>query len=139
MKKINIAYWIFNGLLAALMLSSVIPNILMSEQWVTIFKFLGYPTYLLPFLGVAKLLAVIAILVPGFPRLKEWAYAGIAFDMAGALYSTIAVGTPFSDWCLFIVFFALLAAAYIFYHKRAKLRALKHTPVAQPQFSLQGA
>ena len=139
MKKINIAYWITTGLLAALFLSSAIPNIMMTQQWVDIFKFLGYPTYLLPFLGVAKLLAAVAILVPGNPRLKEWAYAGITFDLAGALYSVLAVGTPPADNWLFLVFFALTAASYLLHHKRLKMRARasKQTPAPQPQFSFQ--
>ncbi|MEO6148646.1 MAG: DoxX family protein, partial [Mucilaginibacter sp.] len=87
MKKINIIYWIFTGLLAALMLSSAIPNIISSEDTLKFFKILGYPAYLSPFLGIAKLLGVIAILIPGFSRIKEWAYAGLAFDLAGATYS----------------------------------------------------
>ncbi|HRG79756.1 MAG TPA: DoxX family protein, partial [Cyclobacteriaceae bacterium] len=74
------------------MLTSTIPNILSAPEWVEIFKQLGYPPYMLPFLGVAKLLGVIALLVPGFPRIKEWAYAGMFFDLTGAVYSGLAVG-----------------------------------------------
>lgn len=56
-------------------------------KMVAAFDALGYPRYLLPFLGVAKSLGVIALLVPGFPRLKEWAYAGFTFDLLGAAWS----------------------------------------------------
>ena len=57
---------------------------------------LGYPAYLLPFLGVWKILGVLAILAPGLPRLKEWAYAGMMFDIFGALASRAAAGSePF--------------------------------------------
>ncbi|RZM01412.1 MAG: DoxX family protein, partial [Pedobacter sp.] len=90
MKKINILYWIFTVLFAALMFSSAVPDIISSDDAVKFFKMMGYPLYLLPFLGVAKTLGVIAILIPGFPRLKEWAYAGLTFDLAGAMYSIIA-------------------------------------------------
>ncbi len=53
---------------------------------------LGYPMYFFAILGFWKVLGAIAILVPGFPRLKEWAYAGIFFDLTGAVASVAAVG-----------------------------------------------
>jgi len=55
---------------------------------------LGYPAYLMSLLGVWKILAVVALLVPKFPLLKEWAYAGIFFLMSGAVFSHIAVHDP---------------------------------------------
>ena len=53
---------------------------------------LGYPVYFIPFIGVAKVLGVIALLVPGYPKIREWAYAGLFFDLIGATYSIIASG-----------------------------------------------
>ena len=53
---------------------------------------LGYPIYLLTILGLWKLLGVVAVLIPKFPLLKEWAYAGFFFVMSGAIFSHIAVG-----------------------------------------------
>ena len=53
---------------------------------------LGYPMYFFAILGFWKVLGAIAILVPRFPRLKEWAYAGIFFDLTGAVASVTAVG-----------------------------------------------
>jgi hypothetical protein len=53
---------------------------------------LGYPMYFFAILGFWKVLGAIAILVPRFPRLKEWAYAGIFFDLTGAAASCAAVG-----------------------------------------------
>ena len=58
------------------------------------FRHLGYPTYLLPFVGTAKILGVAAVLFPGFGRVKEWAYAGLVFDLTGALHSHLSVGDP---------------------------------------------
>jgi uncharacterized membrane protein YphA (DoxX/SURF4 family) len=58
------------------------------------FAHLGYPLYFAPIMGVAKGLAVVALLVPRFPRLKEWAYAGVFFVYAGAAASHFAVGDP---------------------------------------------
>ena len=119
MKKIKIWYWIITGLLAAFILFSAIPDIMVSPDAVAIVTtHLGYPKYLIVFLGVAKLLAAIAIIVPGFPRLKEWAYAGWVFDLTGAMYSSLAVGDPASGIIFFVIFFALTAASYILLHKK---------------------
>ncbi len=118
MKKTKIIYWIFTGLLAALMLSSCIPEILSTPDSIKFMVQLGYPKYLNPFLGVAKLLGVIGILVPGFPKIKEWAYARLAFDLIGATYSIIAIGTPASQWIFMLVFILLLVVSYVYYHKK---------------------
>ena len=130
MKKIKIFYWIFTGLLGVMMLFSSIPDLLIIPQAVEIIStHLGYPRYLIPFLGVAKLLGVIAILVPGFPRLKEWAYAGFVFDLIGAMYSHIAVGDPLSAWAPIFIGFFIIAGSYIFYHKKLKTASLIHAEV----------
>src|SRR5689334_200053 len=89
-KRDTIIFWISTGLFCAMMLTSAIPNLLSDPAWLAIFEQLGYPKYLLPFLGVAKLLGIIALLVPGFKRIKEWAYAGFFFDLVGATYSALA-------------------------------------------------
>lgn len=96
---------------------SGIPDILKIPEAVQIFSHLGYPMYLLPFIGVAKILGAIAILYPGFPRLKEWAYAGIAFDLIGAFYSHLSVGDPPGALAPPLVGLALTAGSYILYHK----------------------
>ena len=126
MKKLNILYWIFTGLYAAFIILTAIPDVVSSPDAVKmIVTQLGYPAYFLPFVGVAKVLGGIVLLVPGFPRLKEWAYAGLVFDLMGALYSFIAIGLPASDWLAMLLFFAVLGASYFFYHKRLKALALK--------------
>jgi DoxX-like family len=121
MKKTNTIYWIFTGLLAVLMLFSSIPNIISTTQSVDLVTtHLGYPAYFIPFIGVAKLLGVIAILIPGFPRLKEWAYAGFVYDLTAALYSSIAVGDPAGKWAPLFIGFIIIACSYIFYHRKVK-------------------
>jgi len=87
-----ITYWIATGLLALGMLQSGIFAVLRTKQWIDIITPLGYPVYFLTILGVWKILGVIAILVPRFPLLKEWAYAGFFFAMTGALFSHLACG-----------------------------------------------
>jgi hypothetical protein len=121
MKKTKTLYWIFTGLFAFLMLGSAIPNIISDPVSVEGFRKMNMPAYLLPFLGVAKALGVVAILVPGYPRLKEWAYAGLVFDLAGAAWAIIASGQPATSWMFMPVPFALAAGSYIFYHKKMRL------------------
>lgn len=118
MKKITIFYWIATVLFAALMTLSAIPDVMRSPEAAEFFRHLGYPAYLLPFLGVAKLLGVVAVLYPGFPRLKEWAYAGLAFDLVGAFYSHISVGDPVNFWIFSVIGLVLLFSSYFLYHKK---------------------
>lgn len=91
-KRNKIIYWIATLWLALGMVSSGVVQILNIKAETEFIINLGYPSYFLPLLGVWKLLGVIAILVPGRPLLKEWAYAGFFFAMSGALYSHIATG-----------------------------------------------
>jgi uncharacterized membrane protein YphA (DoxX/SURF4 family) len=117
-RRDTILFWVFTGLFCAFMLTSTIPNILSAPEWVDVFKQLGYPLYMLPFIGIAKLLGIIALLVPGFPRIKEWAYAGMFFDLTGAVYSGLVVG-GFDPLMLIMLFpFVTGALSYIYHHKR---------------------
>lgn len=113
----TIAYWIITGLLAAFLVITGIADLIKLPEAVVVFRHLGYPDYLMPFIGVAKILAAAAIVFPRFPGLKEWAYAGLAFDILGALYSHIAVGDPFAAWIIPAVALAVVAASYFLYHK----------------------
>lgn len=93
MKKRNkIIYWIATIWLALGMVSTGIVQLIKMEEEVNNFTTLGYPTYLMTIVGVWKLLGVIALFIPGFPLLKEWAYAGFFFVMSGAIISHVAVG-----------------------------------------------
>ncbi len=123
MKGINIAYWVFTGIFGALMLFSAIPDIISSPEAIVFFEKMGYPAYISPFLGVAKTLGVIAILVPGFPRIKEWAYAGLFFDLIGATYSMMMSKIPEGSPVAMLMFILPGIASYYFYHKRLKARA----------------
>jgi uncharacterized membrane protein YphA (DoxX/SURF4 family) len=120
-KKTKILYWIVTILFALLMLGSGIPDILSDPIAVKgMHEDLGYPLYFLPFIGMAKALGAIAILIPGFPRIKEWAYAGLFFDLIAAMYSIMAAGKPASDWGPMVFPIALAVAAYGLYHKKIK-------------------
>jgi len=124
MKKINIIYWIATGLILALMLFSAAGTFLIHDpKSMEKMAPLGYPAYVMQMLAVAKILGAIAILVPGFPRLKEWAYAGFTFDLLGATISMIITHFAVSDWAPMLIFIAILAVSYIYFHKRLKLKA----------------
>lgn len=122
MKTTKTLYWIFNGLLAFVMFGSGIPDLLSMDDAVRgIHTTMGYPLHFVPFIGLAKIMGAIAILVPGYPRLKEWAYAGITFDLIGATYSLYYTPNPEGQWWFMLIFLALDAAAYIYYHKKVKI------------------
>jgi len=91
-KRNKIIYWAATLWLALGMLSTAIVQLIKMEEEVQNFTNLGYPLYLMTLLGVWKILGVIAILIPKFPLLKEWAYAGFFFTMSGALFSHIING-----------------------------------------------
>jgi uncharacterized membrane protein YphA (DoxX/SURF4 family) len=118
MKKTKIMYWIFTALLVVLMGFGSIPDLMYLPDAVALFDHLGYPAYLLPFLAVAKLLGIAVILIPGFPRIKEWAYAGLTFDLVGATYSSVAVGDPAGNWAFMFIGFAIIAGSYVCYHRK---------------------
>ena len=118
MKTAKTLYWIVTSLTAAFMLLASIPDVLRLPQAVSIFGHLGYPVYLLPFLGIAKTLGIVAILVPGFQRLKEWAYAGLVFDVIGALYSHLSVGDSPSGWMPALIGVVLVGGSYLSYRRQ---------------------
>ena len=118
MKKAKTLYWIITSLMAAFMLLASIPDVLRLPQAVSIFGHLGYPAYLLPFLGTAKTLGIIAVLVPAFRRLKEWAYAGLVFDVIGALYSHLSVGDSPGGWMPALIGLVLVGGSYLSYRRQ---------------------
>ncbi|HKR07206.1 MAG TPA: DoxX family protein [Bacteroidia bacterium] len=122
MKKTKIFYWIVTGLFSGFMLFSAIPDILVVPDAVTFMTNLGYPKYIIPFLGIAKLLGIIAILIPGFPRIKEWAYAGLFFDLAGATYSVISSGGLNPSIVFMFLPIVFLFLSYFLYHKLLKAK-----------------
>jgi len=92
-KRDKIIYWIATLWLALGMTSTGIVQFLKVEQEVALMTNLGYPVYFLTIIGTWKILGVVAVLIPRFPLLKEWAYAGFFFNMTGAIFSHIAMGS----------------------------------------------
>ena len=91
-KRNKIIYWISTIWLALGMVSTAIVQLMKSREEVDMMTRLGYPIYFLMIIGVWKMLGVIAVLIPKFPLLKEWAYAGFFFLMSGAVISHLVVG-----------------------------------------------
>ena len=96
-KRNKIIYWISTIWLALGMLSTGIVQLLKVKDEVDFIIRLGYPVYFLMILGIWKILGVAAVLIPKFPLLKEWAYAGFFFAMTGAVFSHIASGNSVNE------------------------------------------
>ena len=91
MKERHVAYWVCTGLVAFFMISGGLANIFLQASIAGLIK-LGYPGYFARILGAWKVLGGIAILVPRFPRFKEWAYAGMTFELTGAAITDAVAG-----------------------------------------------
>jgi hypothetical protein len=122
-KTINTLYWIFTILFCALMIFSAWSSIVVNEDSIKLIHgMLGYPQYFIPFTGWAKLIGAIVLLIPGYGRIKEWAYAGLFFDLIAAVYSGIAVSKTFDPLMLtMLIWFAPGILSYIYWHKKIKL------------------
>ena len=123
-KTINTLYWIYTNQFSALMLITSLGSIVVNEDAVKLIHgMLGYPEYFIPFTGWAKLIGVIVILIPGLDRIKEWAYAGLFFDLIAAVYSGIAVAKAFDPMMLtLLVWFVPGILSYVYWHKKMKLQ-----------------
>ena len=118
-RKLAILYWVFTILFALLMLFSAVGGLQPSQGAIKIMHDqMGYPVYFIQFISVAKLLGVIAILVPRFPRLKEWAYAGLFFDLIGAIYSGVAASGKFDPLMLSMLIWIIPGVlSYYYWHR----------------------
>jgi len=123
MKTTKIIYWISTILLILLMLSTVIGTFANSAQGEAFAKQVQFPEYMFKMLAIAKAVGIIAILIPGYPRVKEWVYAGFTFDLLGAivLFAASPANFPVTQWAPMLVGgLILLAISYITYHKILK-------------------
>ncbi|WP_437579375.1 DoxX family protein [Sorangium sp. So ce887] len=111
-KARTIGYWIATGLLGLAFAAGGLGDLAGSPQVVAVMAHLGYPAYFATILGVWKVLGAIALFAPRFPRLKEWAYAGIFFDLTGAAASHAAVGDAAGQVITPLVLVAIAAASW---------------------------
>jgi hypothetical protein len=119
-KTNNIIYWICTILFAALMIFSAAGGLQPTQQAIQIIHDgLGYPVYFIQYISIAKLIGAIVILIPGLKTIKEWAYAGLFFDLAGALYSGIASSGKFDPMLLTMLIWIIPGVlSYYFWHKK---------------------
>jgi hypothetical protein len=116
-KRNKIIYWVATLWLALGMLSTAIVQLLKMKEGqggADSMTHLGYPMYLLTILSIWKFLGISALLIPKFPLLKEWAYAGFFFVMAGAIFSHIAVGDTFSKIAPALLLLVLTVVSWYF-------------------------
>jgi hypothetical protein len=120
-------HWTITGLMAAFMLMTAAFDVLQSPGALAAFAHLGYPLYLVPFIGMAKIAGVLAVVFPSPSRLKEWAYAGLVIDLTGALYSHLSVGDPPSAWIFAVIGLALVTGSYLSRVPRTRSAGGPHT------------
>ena len=113
-KRNKIIYWVITVFLSVGMLAGGIQQTLQIGGYNEIIIKLHYPLYVLSILGVWKILGVIAILIPKFPLLKEWAYAGFFFAMSGAAISHFAVGQSFTEAVPALILLAVAVLSWYF-------------------------
>jgi len=99
----NAIYWVATALLASELVLGGVWDVLRVPQVHVIIDRLGYPAYFLVILGIWKLLGAVAVIVPRFPRLKEWVYAGVVFNLTGALVSNLAAGVTDAGTLAYLV------------------------------------
>lgn len=97
-KRNKIIYWVSTIWLCLGMVSTGIVQLIPLEEEAEKMTAMGYPLYFITLIGIWKLLGVVAVLMPGYPLLKEWAYAGFFFLMSGAVFSHAAVGDQASEY-----------------------------------------
>ena len=122
-KRDKIIYWIATIWLSLGMVSTGIVQLVQMENEVKKMNALGYPSYFLTIIGIWKILGVIAVLVPKFPLLKEWAYAGFFFIMSGAIFTHFAVADPAMEY--FGPTLLLILTLVSWYFKPAVLKIVK--------------
>jgi uncharacterized membrane protein YphA (DoxX/SURF4 family) len=112
MKWKSISYWVITGMVAFFIGSGGVAELARVPGNIEGLVHLGYPAYFVTIIGFWKVLGAIAILVPRFPRLKEWAYAGIFFNMTGAAATVVFVGAAPWHMIVDLVLTALTVASW---------------------------
>lgn len=136
-KRNKIIYWIATVWLALGMASTGIVQLLKMKEEMDMFTHLGYPLYFLTLLGVWKLAGVIVVLIPKFPLLKEWTYAGFFFAMSGAVVSHVAVGDSAKELFGPILLLTLTAASWYFRPSDRKIISIHNGTVTSYSTAIQ--
>ncbi len=129
MKGRTVGYWATTALVALAFGAGGVFDLMGGPQVTAGLEHLGYPPYLATLLGFWKVLGTLAVLAPGLGRLKEWAYAGMVFDLTGAAVSHAASGDAAGEVMTPLVVLALVAASYAL---RPASRRLPAPPESEP-------
>jgi len=113
-KRNKIIYWVSTIWLALGMVSTGIVQLFRVKEDVDFIIQMGYPDYFLTIIGIWKILGAVAVLIPKFTLLKEWAYAGFFFVMSGAVFSHIATGNSMNEIFPAILLLALTVISWYF-------------------------
>jgi uncharacterized membrane protein YphA (DoxX/SURF4 family) len=121
MKVQKFGYWGLTALVALAFAAGGVMDLLRGPAVVAGMAHLGYPVYVATLIGIWKVLGAVAVLVPGFPRVKEWAYAGMVFDLTGAAFSHAASGDAASFVLTPIVLLGLVIGSYLLRPEQRRL------------------
>jgi len=125
----SVAYWAFTLIAASEMVAGSVWDLLRIDYVRSIFAHLGYPLFLLSILAAWKLPCAVVMLVPRFPRLKEWAYAGALFNYSGAAASHLSVGDGPGRWAGPLVFAAITLASWALRPPERRFELDRPTPI----------
>jgi uncharacterized membrane protein YphA (DoxX/SURF4 family) len=139
MKSLKIGYWLATGVLAAVFALGGVMDLAHAPPAVDGMKALGYPAYVATLLGFWKVLGAVALLVPRLPRLKEWAYAGVVFDLTGAAFSHAAVGDPAGNVLVPLVLLGVAFASWALRPENRKLTSLTARPSPVEEVTVPGS
>ena len=128
MKKRPISYWVTTGLTAFVFLTGGAAELARPAFLMEGMAHLGYPVYFVSILGVWKILGGVAVLAPRFPRLKEWAYAGMLLDLTGAAASHAAFGDPAGKIATPLVLLGIVMASWALRPESRKLHDASSKP-----------
>jgi uncharacterized membrane protein YphA (DoxX/SURF4 family) len=126
MKTTKNLYWIFTILFSLLLLMDAIGGITRQQGGQDVMRHLGFPMYLLSIVGIAKLLAVVAMVQTRFVAIKEWAFAGITINFIGAFASRAFVGDGVFETIFPLIMLALFLAPYFLWKRLLKAQMVKH-------------
>jgi len=124
--KYSLIYWISTLLVVMNWGFGAVSSLLKAEPSMTVFNHLGYPGYFSTMLATAQLLGVLALLLPVPRTLREWAYAGLTFDVLSACFSLLAVGSPVSQLSFPVIALTFLITSYVTWRGRIAGQTLSY-------------
>jgi hypothetical protein len=126
-KSAKTFYWSASIIVGTLMFFDGIGGVTKQEAGQEVMRHLGYPMYVLVIFGIAKLLGAVAIIQTKYSTIKEWAYAGFAFNFIGAFASRVFVGDSFMEVLFPILMLGVLSVPYFAWKKFDSTRPMFHS------------